>query len=1453
MRDVRSSPREDSTVPHRCPHRTRLAVAAALAACAVGVAGHPAPGPTRAGGVLRQRGDAPPTAEREVQPDRIGAAAADADELGFVLAGALGGRVLDLATHGARIAALIGNRLWLLEATDDGPKPVAQSAPLPGEPQAVAFDPGGTVAYVMAGTAGVLVLDAVAAGTPVVAVLPQAPLAPSTLGGTTVEGDVDVAGDTLYALFDHRLVVSDIARPDRPLELGSVTLDGTPRAVAATPWGAVTAGAGGAGGELLSVVQAVDRRRPVVVGRTEVSISFWRHMAADAHQALLAGASKSVLVDLTEPTVPRVTDLALQLNAVALLPQPGSRAVALVMGVPGSREALPALAWMDVGSAPPIFTSRAPLDHDQGQLALLAGGERAVLSSDAHVAVYRPTGRQAEVVGQPWPILGPVDDAGLVGVDRVAALANGALSVVRTSDGEVTATIAGAKPWDRLAVAGRWAVAAHNPREVFGFDSVTLTAIDLTRPDAPHAFDPITVPQMINAPFGGDGWFGTVASDAVHLWPVGEGIGPSQTIRRTVDDALIDHGVLYTASITEIVAYDLPDVVHPHPVLTFAASEAGPGSRRLLDVADRWLLANAGGNGVHAYRLGADHRAIPVPLQLDRALGRDAVIGGDRAFVLFRASTTEPNRVLAFDLTTGRRLGGMPVDWSTRDLASVFRRDGRDALLTADGWRGLLTYGITDGPAPSPTPLPTATEPPAPTTPAPAASRLFMPFAARTLSSTHAPVTFRPVARLGGMARAVRLDVDTAWLSEGRDIVAVDVTAGRAPVEIGRTAACAPMVVGCGQLALGGGRLVVVDAARSVHVGGVRVVDVRDPAHPRPAGFVPLGARSHGRSFEIAAARPDVPRFVLVSELDGKTETLVIDAADADRPSVQNIVDLPGRPLRLLARDGLWYVLRDDAGPGFGATLDVLDVGADGRVTTVGSVALTRGLDHPVTGLVRGVPAAFDGPRLLFKPDVVGGGPLLIVDVSDPRRPRMATEIPFWTSVASTALDPVLGPQRVVDAVAPYGGMVAFTARNVRGVAIALGSGPSLDGKWASARIPADGVPSLSTTDFSYGVLPRLDVSADRVVVAGGRLGGLSVVTNLRLPEPSVRSLAGIGLAYAVAAPAGEDGALVSGGAAPDIVSRVDVGARTGGVQRSGSAVANRTDRLVLEVEEVPAVDVAVDGVRVWTADAARGMAGFDVAPNAVPIALPDSLRRASTAGRLGRLAVAADGPFLWTVDPRRGLLVWDTSDAGPPRTIWDIGTGGAPEDVVMAGERLLVADGPGGLAVFSRGGVVRPREVGRLRLPGSAIRVTTAPDPEGPTAWVALEERPGTPLPLGAVGGGRGATAIAGVDVSDPAMPRLLGVVQLDLQHVSDIVRTGGVLIVAGTLPEAPNVERAVDGRAPTAALVAVDADRNAPTVIGRWRSDAFEPDYPSVTVLGDGRVAVAAGEDGIRVFDVR
>jgi hypothetical protein len=158
-----------------------------------------------------------------------------------------------------------------------------------------------------------------------------------------------------------------------------------------------------------------------------------------------------------------------------------------------------------------------------------------------------------------------------------------------------------------------------------------------------------------------------------------------------------------------------------------------------------------------------------------------------------------------------------------------------------------------------------------------------------------------------------------------------------------------------------GDHLLIVDASSGLHI-------YRKNAEGPPTSVASLGLRSHIRSWDM-----DGHRGYALS-LNGKLK--VIDAADPGHPKLLATLDMGGRRQSITVRDGFALVCSGADG------IQVWDVRDLERAYIVGEIAIS----WPESEFIKAHDVSWEDDLAVI---AVGDGGVLILDMSDPRDPRL--------------------------------------------------------------------------------------------------------------------------------------------------------------------------------------------------------------------------------------------------------------------------------------------------------------------------------------------------------------------------------------------------------------------------------------------------------------------------------
>jgi hypothetical protein len=560
----------------------------------------------------------------------------------------------------------------------------------------------------------------------------------------------------------------------------------------------------------------------------------------------------------------------------------------------------------------------------------------------------------------------------------------------------------------------------------------------------------------------------------------------------------------------------------------------------------------------------------------------------------------------------------------------------------------------------------------------------------------------RPAARwLGGLARAVAADGDMAWLGLGAGVVGLDLSDPTAPRELGRLGPLPGVPAG---LALVGTRLYV-----AADDAGLIIADVADPARPRVLGSVPT------RDQAMAVAVDGTYAYVA----DDRQGLLVVDVTDPARPFHVWAADGPGRSLDVALRPPFAYVANGSAG------FWVADIADPTRIRFVGLANI---------GHVHGV--ALAGTHVLaVRHDLQTG--LVVMDVTEPAHPQSVASLPVSmdkVTVYRSRAYGVGGPLSVVDVTDPTQPFLVHRLADAVGQAVALTGGQAV-----VATGPDGGLVVADVHDYARIELTsrtRLDgLGTVRLVAGSGDRLYVEDTVGLQLRDasrPSVDRLAELpvpGLVHQIAAEGAQ--LFVAGNG----LSRVDTANPAqpvvyeepdAGIGESLYGVAANGDRVV---GLGSGLGYGCPTLRIYRAPATAP-------PELSGEAYPGSNGRSVALSTDGRLAAIGQNAFHCDAGFDGGHLeLFDVSAPDKPRR-----AGGlvAPEPVLgvaFAGAYVLAAVDDHGLMVADAADPSRLRWVADVPLPGGATAVIVS----GDRAYVGGED------------------GIRRFDVRDPAHPQLL------------------------------------------------------------------------------------------------
>jgi len=521
-------------------------------------------------------------------------------------------------------------------------------------------------------------------------------------------------------------------------------------------------------------------------------------------------------------------------------------------------------------------------------------------------------------------------------------------------------------------------------------------------------------------------------------------------------------------------------------------------------------------------------------------------------------------------------------------------------------------------------------------------------------------------------------------------------------------------------------------------LGGIEILDVADPSHPRRVGAFETG--DSGVGVQVSG------RYAYVAFLNPYTYLggmHVVDMSDPTDP----------------VRAGTFYTLTDPQAIALSGRYAYVADGLEGlKILDVSDPAAPFEAGRLATpGMARGV--AVSGSHVYL---AAADGGLMILDATDP---------------AAVVVDSVFAPAGVAASGVAVAGGLAYVSDLTAGLLVLDVGDPGRPLLLGKTRI-ADTATAvaydagLAYVAGGYSGLQVVDVgdpAHPRVVGSQGLFGNSAYFYTVAL-SPGHAWVADLinGLhVIDVGTPAGPvpEGAMELAGDATGVAVSGDSAFVAGG--ESGLAVLDVSDPAsprALAVVDTPgsAQDVApvfaAGRVSLLVAD---GTAGLEViglpapggpADPADPASYP-ILARLDTAGEAGGVAVAGDHAYV--ADGSRGLVVADVRDPMSPVTAGTWDSPGSARGVAVAGSLVFLADDFSGLEILDASDPSSPLLLGRLDTPGRALSVAV----QGDVAYVADLNR-----------------GVQVIDISDPAHPALV-------ESLGTEGGAGGVAVRAGRL----------------------------------------------------------------------
>lgn len=555
-------------------------------------------------------------------------------------------------------------------------------------------------------------------------------------------------------------------------------------------------------------------------------------------------------------------------------------------------------------------------------------------------------------------------------------------------------------------------------------------------------------------------------------------------------------------------------------------------------------------------------------------------------------------------------------------------------------------------------------------------------------------VSLQLLGQIGGATQTVAVSGNLAFVARGHVMAVVDVSNKLTPrllSEIALPSALYHIFATPGRVYAAAG------------FGGLQIVDVADPAHPRiTAAYVLPGSNQVARDVWVEGKLAYVARASGESLLGNQGGIHILDVSDPAKPTEVGAFDAGASTGNLTVAGGTAYLATS-------AGLIIVDVRDPAKPVKRATVATaSTALDHIRSYGGAGV-AVSNG--IAYVADGYGG--VNLIDVKDPARARHVGwyVVPFdEKSSKFTEADKGLGAAFGIAVSGTYVYVAAFN----QGMRIVDASNPGR---------PVE-VSHQPTPLWAY----QVEVDGGYAYI-GDYDGGLRIVdvSNPKAPrEVSFYNPEGTG-SYRHTEPA-DDYAYAATGAGGVVVLDVKDPAKPKVAGRGNTPVFSYT--------------VVVSGRYVYCADA-RSIRVFDAVKPAKPVevaSLPMS-GQARTVTVAGRYLYVGDGP--------RGVAVVDVSDPAHPKEIAVHDTPGNARRIFIQGNTAYIGDELFGLRIVDVSNPASPKELGSW--PPSPEQL---PPPMRPFVW-------------GAVVKGNHAFVVDGrlglyvLDVADPKNPKQVAFVK--------------------------------------------------------------------------------------------
>jgi hypothetical protein len=576
------------------------------------------------------------------------------------------------------------------------------------------------------------------------------------------------------------------------------------------------------------------------------------------------------------------------------------------------------------------------------------------------------------------------------------------------------------------------------------------------------------------------------------------------------------------------------------------------------------------------------------------------------------------------------------------------------------------------------------------------------------------------IGQLGGRMSVVTVRNQTAYIGIGSSLVILNIADPAYPSVLGQSRPLPNLIA---NIAVSGTFAYVAD-----HSGGLRIVDVSDPANPREIGVWP------GTAFCVAVAG----QYAYVGEGPGMH---VIDVSNPASPQHRGFIDTVKGVYGLAAAGHYAYVGATRNIGDYHIGLWVMDVSDPAHPQVTGHLPDVRPFDVKVVG------------NYAYFTDYYAG--LRIVDISSPTNPVKV----------STFKTPGPGLRVAIS------GHMAHLA-DYYGLSILDVSEPITPTQTAyySMTGAIEDVAVAGSTAYAMSIgngLRAIDVSNP---ASPHEVGHYET-----LVSPSSVAVAGTFAYVAQDDPYGY-GPLdmrivnISDPVHPFMVSRVNLPGRPRDVAVAGPYAYVADDNAGLRVinvlyatapYEISSVDTPGQAFAVATlgnyAYMADGPGGLRVIKIKDP-ADPSEVGALDTPGQAQDVAIADSTAYV--ADGSAGLRIINVANPAQPTELGFFDTPGDAQGVAVSGTCAYVADGEAGLRIISVADPAHPAEVGSINTTGTAHAVTVSPDG---LAYVATSYD----------------GAVYVINVADPAHPMQVGFYQT-AGNVGDVSVAGGLVYLA-------------------------------------------------------------------------